>query len=147
MQVTSLEQLKQIRRTEVIELPSFEYSEEPFIVEVKRPNLMNLISENKIPNPLMSVAMKLFKNGFGGENGVAKDATEDAKALKGMKELMLVIAENTLVNPGFNDLKECDLELTEYQLVELMNYMQYGVKSLESFRRKQERNEGNKSID
>ena len=140
MQVTSLETLKQIKKTFIIELPTFEDGT-PFVAEVKRPNLMNLVAAGKIPNTLLSAAMKIFKGGIG---GAASDAMEDAKALKELANLMTVIAENTLVNPSVKDLKDNDIELSETQLVEIMNFMQCGVQGLESFRKKQERSEGDK---
>ncbi|UOW66858.1 esterase [Paraclostridium bifermentans] len=140
MQVTSLETLKQIKKTFVIELESFEDGT-PFIAEVKRPNLMNLVASGKIPNTLLSSAMKVFKSGIG---GAASDATEDAKALKELASLMVVIAENTLVNPSFKDLNDNEIELSEVQLVDIMKFMQNGIKGLESFRNKPECIEGNK---
>lgn len=140
MQVTSLETLKQIKKTFIIELPAFEDGT-PFIAEVKRPNLMNLVAGGKIPNTLLSAAMKIFKGGVG---GAASDAMEDAKALRELANLMTVIAENTLVNPSLKSLKDNEIELSESQLVEIMNYMQYGVQGLESFREKSECVEGNK---
>ncbi|MGL5507638.1 MAG: hypothetical protein ACRDB0_07035 [Paraclostridium sp.] len=130
MQVTSLEQLKQIKQYEVIELPPFNDGT-PFIAEVKRPNLMNLVASKKIPNTLLSSAMSIFKGGVG---GAATEAMEDAKALAELAGLMNVLAENTLVNPSCKDLKEANIELTEAQLVDIMNYMQGGVKALSTFR-------------
>lgn len=143
MQVTNLEMLKQIKQTEIIELPSF-VDGTPFIAEVKRPNIMHLIANNKIPNTLMNSAVKLFKGGVG---GVATEAMEDAKTLKDLSGLMQTIAENTLVNPSFNDLKECDIELTEAQLIDILNYMQNGVKALTTFRNKPVANEGVEPIE
>ena len=40
MQVTSLEQLKNIKKTEIVELPCFEDGT-PLIAELKRPNVNN----------------------------------------------------------------------------------------------------------
>lgn len=141
MQVTSLETLKNMKRTEMIELPNFNDGT-PCVVEVKRPNLMNLITTNKIPNTLLSSAMTMFKSGVG---GAASEAMEDVKNLKNLASLMHTIAENTLVTPSYNWFKENDIELTEEQLVEILNYMQGGVEALKSFRDKQECTENNKS--
>jgi hypothetical protein len=143
MSVVDLELLKQVNKTEIIELPAF-YDGTPFVAEVKRPNLMNLITANKIPNTLLNAAMSMFKGGVG---GAASEAMENSKTLKELAELMNVIAENTLVNPSHSWLKENGLELTEDQLVEILNYMQGGVKALTSFRNKQECNEGDKTVD
>lgn len=141
MQVTSLDTLKQMKMTEVIELPNF-HDGTPFVAEVKRPNLMNLITTNKIPNTLLNAAMSMFKSGVG---GAASEAMENAKNLKELASLMHTIAENTLVTPSYKQLKELKIELTEDQLVEILNYMQGGVEALKSFRDKQERTKNNKS--
>ncbi|TAN64773.1 esterase [Paraclostridium sordellii 8483] len=142
MKITSLETLTKMKKTEIIELPAFNDGT-PFIVEARRPNLLNLISTNKIPNTLLKIAMTLFKSGVG---GAASEAMEDAKALKELSEFMYVVAENTLVNPGYKELKDNDIELTEAQLVDMMNYMQGGVKELSSFREKQEHTESDKPV-
>lgn len=141
MQVTSLDTLRQMKRTEIIELPNFNDGT-PCIVEVKRPNLMNLITTNKIPNTLLSAAMSMFKGGVG---GAASEAMENAKSLKDLASLMQTIAENTLVTPTYSWLKENDIELTEDQLVEILSYMQGGAQALKSFRDKQKCAESNKS--
>lgn len=141
MESINLETLKNIKKTQVVELPSFDDGT-PFIVEVKRPNLMNLISANKIPNNLLNVAMLMFKTGVG---GVATKATEDVKTLKELASLMQVVAESSLVTPSYQFLKENEIELTEAQLVEMLNYMQGGVQALKSFRDKQKHNKSDKS--
>lgn len=143
MEITSLETLKQMKKTFIIELPAFDDGT-PFVAEVKKPNLMNLVAGGKIPNTLLSAAMKIVKGGFG---NAASEALEDAKALKELASLMTTIAENTLVNPSAKELKKLDVELSEAQLVEIMNFMQYGLQGLESFRNKQECNEGDKPVD
>ena len=141
MEITSLETLKQMKKTEIIELPAFDNGI-PFVVEVKKPNLMNLIAGGKIPNPLLSSAMTLFSSGVA---GAANEAMKDAKMLKDLAGLMEVLAEHTLVTPSYQDLKDNDIELTEDQFVDIMNYMQGGVKALTSFRNKQKRTKDNKS--
>lgn len=141
MEITSLETLKQMKKTFIIELPAFDDGT-PFVAEVKKPNLMNLVAGGKIPNTLLSAAMKIVKGGFG---NAANEALEDAKALKELASLMTTIAENTLVNPSAKELKKLDVELSEAQLVEIMNFMQYGLQGLESFRNKQECAKDNKS--
>ena len=143
MEITSLETLKQMKKTFIIELPAFDDGT-PFVAEVKRPNLMNLVAGGKIPNTLLSAAMKIVKGGFG---SAASEALEDGKALTELAKLMTVIASNSLVNPSMKDLEKLKIELNEAQLVELMNFMQYGLEGLESFRNKQEYIEGDKPVD
>ena len=48
LQVTSLEQLKQVKQTDIVNLGKFEDGTE-FIAELKRPDVMALAVEGKIP--------------------------------------------------------------------------------------------------
>ena len=43
-----------------------------------------------------------------------------------------------MVEPTYDELKEIGLELTDLQLVEIFNFTQNGIKSLISFRTKQQ---------
>lgn len=130
MQVTSLETLRQIKRTDTVKLSSFDDGTE-FIVEMKKPNMMQLITSGKVPNTLLSIAMQMF-NGATGE--LAVKATEDAKTLKELVGMMEVLAEACLVTPSYSMLKENNIDLTEPQLMDILTYSQGGVKALENFR-------------
>ena len=96
MQITSLEQLQAIKQTEIVELPSFEDGT-PFVVEIKKPNRMQLMTSGKIPNTLLSVATEMF-NGKTGQ--VMGKASEDIKTLKELVGMMEVLAEASLVKPS-----------------------------------------------
>ena len=136
MQITSLEQLKAIKQTEIVELPPFEDGT-TFIVEIKKPNMMQLMTSGKIPNTLLSVATDMF-NGKTGQ--VMGKASEDIKTIKELVGMMNVLAEASLVNPSYKDIKKANIELTENQLMAILMYSQGGVKSLENFRNKQANN-------
>ena len=136
MQITSLEQLQAIKQTEIVELPSFEDGT-PFVVEIKKPNMMQLMTSGKIPNTLLSVATEMF-NGKTGQ--VMGKASEDIKTLKELVGMMEVLAEASLVKPSYKDIKKANVELTENQLMAILMYSQGGVKSLEKFRNKQTNN-------
>lgn len=133
MQITSLEQLKQIKRTEIIELPAFEDGT-PLSVEVKKPNMMQLIANGKIPNILLSSAMDMF-NGKAGEKMVK--ASNNANDLKDLVGMMNVIAEASLVRPTYKEIKSLGIDLTDNQLMGLLMYSQGGIKALENFRNEQ----------
>lgn len=133
MQVTSLEQLQQMKRTEVVELPSFEDGT-PLVVEIKKPNMMQLLAGGKIPNTLLSTAMDMF-NGKTGEK--MTKASDNFKDLKELVAMMEVIAEASLVTPKYKDLKKLNIDLTDDQLMAILMYSQGGVKSLENFRKQQ----------
>lgn len=133
MQITSLEQLQAIKKTEVVELPSFEDGT-PLIVEIQKPNMMQLISNGKIPNTLLSVAMDMF-NGKTGEK--MTKASESAKDLADLVGMMNVIADASLVRPSMKEFKAAKVDLTDNQLMAILMYSQGGVKSLENFRKQQ----------
>ena len=136
MQVTSLEQLKNIKVTDIVNLGKFEDGTE-LIAEVKKPNLMQLMVEGKVPNTLMSAAMGMFKKGSGELVG---KAVEDIDALKELVGMMEVFAEASLVNPSYQQIKDIGLHLTENQLIGILQFAQGGVKALEDFRMQSEGN-------
>ena len=136
MQVTSLEQLKNIKVTDVVNLGSFEDGTE-LIAEVKKPNLMQLMVEGTVPNTLMSTAMGMFKNGSG---ELVNKAIDDVDSLKELVGMMEVFAEASLVNPSYSQIKEIGLSLTEHQLIGILQFAQGGVKALENFRMQSEDN-------
>ena len=136
MQVTSLEQLKNIKVTDIVNLGCFEDGTE-LIAEVKKPNLMQLMVEGKVPNTLMSTAMGMFKNGSG---EIVNKAIDDVDSLKDLVGMMQVFAEASLVNPTYAQIKEIGLSLTEKQLIGILQFAQGGVKALENFRMQSEDN-------
>ena len=133
MQVTSLEQLKNIKLSEIVELPSFEDGT-PLIVEIRKPNMMQLITSGKIPNTLLNVAMDMF-NGKTGDK--MQKASQSSKDLSELVKMMNVIAEASLVNPCYEDFKTTGVDLSDDQLMAILMYSQGGVKSLENFRKQQ----------
>lgn len=136
MQITTLEQLKEIKRTEVIELPAFEDGT-PLVVEIQKPNMMQLIASGKIPNTLLSSAMDMFNGKTGEKINKAAENTKDLADLVGM---MNVIAEASLVRPSMKDFKVAKIDLTDNQLMAILMYSQGGVKALEGFRNQQANN-------
>lgn len=139
MQITSLEQLQSLKQTEIVELPSFEDGT-PLVVEIKKPNMMNLLASGKVPNTLLSVATEMF-NGKTGQ--VMGKASEDIKTLKELVGMMEVLAEASLINPTYKDIKKLNIQLTENQLMAILMYSQGGVKALENFRNQQAGTESN----
>ena len=128
LQVTSLEQLKQYAKGDIVELPPFAQNR-PFIARLSRPSLMKLVEQGRIPNTLLSKANELFSTGIAG----AFDE-ENKDALKQLFELMEIICEASFVEPTYQDIKDAGLELTDEQRMFVYNYGQAGVRALESFR-------------
>lgn len=139
MQITSLEQLQAIKNTEVVELPNFEDGT-PLVVEIKKPNMMQLIASGKIPNTLLKGAMDMFNGKTGEKMAKASDNAKDLAELVGM---MNILAEASLVTPSMKDLKKHGIELNDDQLMAILMYAQGGVKSLENFRNEQTNIKGN----
>lgn len=134
MQVTSLEQLKNIKLNDVVELPSFDDGT-PFIAELKKPNMMMLMSNGSIPNNLLNIAMDIFKDNKTKE--VVDKALNNAKDFQVLTNLLVVLAEACLVRPSYKQLKDLGIELNENQLSAILTYSQGGLKALETFRIKQ----------
>jgi len=130
LQVTNLEQLKQMAEYDILELPRFK-QEIPFNVKVKRVSLLNLVRKGVIPNKLLSAAEELF---------YGKSSNKGNVDMKTLTDVMFIMAENTLVEPSVKDLEELGLELTDEQIVSLFNYSQKGIEEIESFRKEPEDN-------
>ena len=134
MQVTSLEQLKNIKLNDVVELPSFDDGT-PFIAELKKPNMMMLMANGSIPNNLLNVAMDIFKDNKTKE--VVDKALNNPNDFQVLTNLLVVLAEACLVKPSYKQLKDLGIELNENQLSAILTYSQGGLKALETFRIKQ----------
>lgn len=133
MNVTTLNDLRHYNEGVLVRFPDFAYGQ-PFVARVRRPSLLQMVSEGKIPNNLIIIANEIFNDG-----GNKIDKT-DKDLLKKMFELTEVIAEATLVSPSLSEIKEAGITLTDEQLMALFSYCQVGVKSLESFRQEQKNN-------
>ncbi|MBU3185659.1 esterase [Clostridium estertheticum] len=129
MEVTNLEQLKQMAEADILELPRFK-KEIPFNVKVKRVSLLNLVRKGVIPNTLLSAAEELF---YGKKSSKGVD-------LKEMTNVMFILAGNALVEPSIEQMKEAGVEFTDEQIVAIFNYTQEGIKEIEPFREESEDN-------
>lgn len=130
LKVISIDKLKEYARGEIVELPGF-FGDEPFVVRLKRPSMMNMARSGKIPNELLVEANNLFSGGVG------KVATENKLEPGMLNDLYLildVICEECFVEPTFKQIKEAGVELTDEQYIAVFSYTQNGVKALKSFR-------------
>lgn len=125
--VTSIEDLKNYANGTVVEMPSFAEGQ-PLIARLKRPSILGMAKQGKIPNSLLVKANELFL-----QNGAGFDADEE-DTMKQLYDVLDLIAKETLVEPTYEELKSVGLELTDEQMMFLFNYSQQGVKALESFR-------------
>lgn len=143
LQVTSLEQLKQIKTTHIINLGEFEDGT-PLIAELKKPSLLKLITSKHIPNSLMKEATKVFNNKSG---ELLQDAMDDPQEMKKMIDLIDVFAHDCLVSPKYQDILDLGLDLTMDQKIGIMIFTSKDINALKRFREEQSNNKSNKPVE
>lgn len=126
--VTPLADIVRASQGTIVELPPFT-ADVPFVAKLKRPSMLVLVKEGKIPNQLLSAANELF-------TGSKKAGTENDKSLDSLFGVLDVICEACFVEPTYAQLKEAGVQLTDDQLMFVFNYTQRGVEALKSFRTK-----------
>lgn len=114
----------QAKGTEV-ELPGF-VDRETISVRLRRPSLMLMAAEGKIPNSLLASVEDLFEHG-----------EKNKVSLKERGEIFRMVAMASLVAPSWEDLQNAGVSLTDLQLLTIYNYSQTGVDTLRRFREKQ----------
>lgn len=125
-QVTSLEQLKQYVNGNIVRLPDFAEGQ-PFIAKLKRPSILGMAKQGKIPNSLLVKTNELFV-----QSGSLD--TEENSMMQEIYDVIDLIADETFVEPTYKEIKSTGIELTDEQMMFIFNYSQQGVKALESFR-------------
>lgn len=125
-QVTSLEQLKQYADGNIVRLPDFAEGQ-PFVAKLKRPSILGMAKQGKIPNSLLVKTNELFV-----QSGSLD--TEENSMMQEIYDVIDLIASQTFVEPTYDEIKSTGIELTDEQMMFIFNYSQQGVKALESFR-------------
>lgn len=125
-QVTSLEQLKQYANGNIVRLPDFAEGQ-PFVAKLKRPSILGMAKQGKIPNSLLVKTNELFV-----QSGSLD--TEENSMMQEIYDVIDLIASETFVEPTYKEIKSTGIELTDEQMMFIFNYSQQGVKALESFR-------------
>lgn len=125
-QVTSLEQLKQYANGNIVRLPDFAEGQ-PFIARLKRPSILGMAKQGKIPNSLLVKTNELFV-----QSGSLD--TEENSMMQEIYDVIDLIADETFVEPTYKEIKSTGIQLTDEQMMFIFNYSQQGVKALESFR-------------
>lgn len=125
-QVTSLEQLKQYANGNIVRLPDFAEGQ-PFIAKLKRPSILGMAKQGKIPNSLLVKTNELFV-----QSGSLD--TEENSMMQEIYDVIDLIADETFVEPTYKEIKSTGIELTDEQMMFIFSYSQQGVKALESFR-------------
>jgi len=127
-QITSLQTLQTYAQGTVVRFPDFGEGQ-PFVARVRRPSMLVLAKQGKIPNTLLITAGELFSKGGG-----AIDA-DNENMLGDMYNIMDIIATAALIQPSMEEIKTAGLELSDDQMMAIFNYTQTGVKALNSFRK------------
>lgn len=96
-----------------------------FTCKLKRVSLLNVASEGKIPNGLMSTVMQLFEGD--------KTKTDKINPAE-MAKVVNIFCKEALVEPTFEEVNEY---LTDNQRMDIFNYTQKGLKAIEKFRKEQ----------
>lgn len=125
-QVTSLEQLKQYANGNIVRLPDFAEGQ-PFVAKLKRPSILGMAKQGKIPNSLLVKTNELFV-----QSGSLD--TEENSMMQEIYDVIDLIASETFVEPTYDEIKSTGIQLTDEQMMFIFNYSQRGIKALESFR-------------
>lgn len=125
-QPTSIQDLISYSQGQIVKLPDFSEGQ-PFYARLRRPSILSLMSNGKIPNSLVITANRLF-------NGKGMDDRNE-NSMSEVLQLLEVICESAFVEPSYKELKEAGVHLTDQQYMAVFNYTQEGVKALEPFRR------------
>ncbi len=126
-QPTSLSDLQQYSKGVVVQLPDFGDGQ-PFYARVRRPSILKMAKEGKIPNALISTANSLFSG-----SSDAMD-TDNLNMMPQIWSICVEMAKATLIEPSYDDIVAAGMTLTDQQLLAIFNYTQGGVESLKSFR-------------
>lgn len=128
MNITSVIDLQSYAAGTAVRFPDFAEGQ-PFVARVRRPSMLVLAKQGKIPNGLLNAAGQLFSKG-----GSGLDADDD-KMLSQMYDICEVVCEATLIQPTLAEIKGAGIELSDDQIMAIFNYTQTGIKALESFRK------------
>ena len=128
--VTSIMDLQRYAQGQVVRFPDFA-EVQPFVAKVRRPSLMVLAKQGRIPNGLLESAGELFSKG-----GIGADHA-DANTLTNMYDITRIVCEACLVSPTLKQIEEAGMSLSDQQITAIFSYTQVGVKALEQFRKEQ----------
>lgn len=124
--ITSMSDLQSYAAGIVVRFPDFAEGQ-PFVARVRRPSLLVLAKQGKIPNTLLTAAGDLFNNG-----GTGSKADDDT--LGDMYDICKIVCEACLIQPTMQEIESAGIEITDEQLMAIFNYSQVGAKALTNFR-------------
>lgn len=127
LKVTSISDLQSYAKGTLVRFPDFAEGQ-PFIARVRRPSMLVLAKQGKIPNALLSSANELFNRGG---DGLDED---NVNMLADVYDIMKIVCEAALQEPTYQQIADSGLSLSDNQMMAIFNYTQTGVKALEQFR-------------
>lgn len=127
MEATSIEDLQTYAKGTLVRFPDFAEGQ-PFVARVRRPSMLVLAKQGKIPNALLTSANELFSKGGAGLD------EDNESMLADVYNITEIICEAALKEPTYQQIKDAGLELSDDQLMAIFNYTQRGVRALEPFR-------------
>lgn len=127
MQTTSIFDLQTYAQGTLVRFPDFAEGQ-PFVARVRRPSMLVLAKQGKIPNTLLTSANELFNKGGAGLD------SDNENMLGDIYSICEIICDAALKEPTYQQIKDAGLELSDDQLMAIFNYTQTGAKALESFR-------------
>ena len=123
-EVTSISQLNEYAKGQLVELPSFGEGQ-PFFARLRRPSMLALAKSGKIPNSLLATANRMFDSSLD---------TKNENMLKDFYTVIETILEAAFVEPTYQEIKDAGVQLSDDQLIFVFNYTQQGVRVLDQFR-------------
>ena len=123
-EVTSISQLNEYAKGQLVELPSFGEGQ-PFFARLRRPSMLALAKSGKIPNSLLSTANRMFDSSLD---------TKNENMLKDFYTVIETILEAAFVEPTYQEIKDAGVQLSDDQMIFVFNYTQQGVRVLDQFR-------------
>ena len=127
LKITSVSDLHIYGQGKVVRLPDFAEGQ-PFVARVRRPSMLVLAKQGKIPNALLGSANELFAKGGSGMD------VDNPNMLSDIYDVCEVIAEAALMQPTYQEIKQAGVELSDDQLMAIFSYTQNGIEALKSFR-------------
>ena len=123
-EVTSISQLNEYAKGQLVELPSFGEGQ-PFFARLRRPSMLALAKSGKIPNSLLATANRMFDSSLD---------TKNENMLKDFYTVIETILEAAFVEPTYQEIKDAGIQLSDDQMIFVFNYTQQGVRVLDQFR-------------
>ena len=123
-EVTSISQLNEYAKGQLVELPSFGEGQ-PFFARLRRPSMLALAKSGKIPNSLLATANRMFDSSLD---------TKNENMLKDFYMVIETILEAAFVEPTYQEIRDAGVQLSDDQMIFVFNYTQQGVRALDQFR-------------